>query len=250
MKIVLSSCPSRSRTSSSRPIWASVWVRKPAKTSCRRACMRRSSAASVVPGLAPTAGRSVEHGAGGHHARSPAGGRRPPRATRPSPGRTGPGRARPTRGRRGGARAWRREAKYRKNGLPGAACCWSLHHADGLVGQVLAQVVAVLGPARRLDVVVVVDQIGGPLVGLALQEAVVALEARGQRPAGRTGPAAERSPRGAQVPLADGQGGVAGVAQHPGQRGGRLGDAARCSRGRPAGSRPGSPCRRRGGCAR
>ena len=74
-------------------------------------------------------------------------------------------------------------AKYKKKGLPGARLLLVLHHADGLIGQVLAQVVALLGPARRVDVVVVADEVGRPMVGVALEEAVVALEpeARGAR---------------------------------------------------------------------
>ena len=99
-----------------------------------------------------------------------------------------------------------------------------LDHADGLVGQVLAQVVAVLGPARRLDVVVVADQVGGPLVGVALQEAVVALEAEAERP-GVERPGGRALPARREVPLADGQGRVAGVAQEAGQGGGRLGQS-------------------------
>jgi len=50
------------------------------------------------------------------------------------------------------------------------------------VGQVLRQVVAVLGGGRGCDVVVVVDEVGVPLVGLGAQEAVVALEAAPHRP--------------------------------------------------------------------
>ena len=115
-------------------------------------------------------------------------------------------------------------AKYRKNGLPGRALLLVLHHADGLVGQVLAQVVALLGPARRLDVVVVADEVRRPVVGVALQEPVVALEAEAERP-GVEGPGGRALPPGCEVPLADGQGGVAGVTQQAGERGGRLGQA-------------------------
>ena len=44
MTSVLSIAPRRSSDERTRPICASVCVRKPAKTSCWRACMRRSSA--------------------------------------------------------------------------------------------------------------------------------------------------------------------------------------------------------------
>ena len=41
-------------------------------------------------------------------------------------------------------------AKYKKKGFPGRALLLVLHHADRLIGQVLAQVVALLGPAGGL----------------------------------------------------------------------------------------------------
>ena len=99
-----------------------------------------------------------------------------------------------------------------------------LHHADGLVGQVLAQVIALLGPARRLDVVIVTDQVGGPVIGVALQEAVVALEPEAERP--RVEGAGRRAlPAGGEMPFADGHGRVARVAQQAGESGGRLGQS-------------------------
>ena len=48
---------------------------------------------------------------------------------------------------------------------------------DRLVGQVLGQVVTLLGCPRWLDLVVVVDQVRIVLVGVATQKTVVALEA-------------------------------------------------------------------------
>ncbi len=48
---------------------------------------------------------------------------------------------------------------------------------DRLVGQVLGQVVTLLGCSRWLDLVVVVDQVGVVLVGVTTQKTVVALEA-------------------------------------------------------------------------
>ena len=107
MTRVLSSAPRRSSDESTRPICASVWVRKPAKTSCWRASMRRSSAEQVVPGLHPF-GACGEHGAVGHDARGDLAGEHLVRARRPSPCRTRPGRGRPTRAPRGAAHAWRR----------------------------------------------------------------------------------------------------------------------------------------------
>ena len=94
---------------------------------------------------------------------------------------------------------------------------------DGVVDQVLAQVVALLGGGGRLDVVVVVDQIGGELVGLPLEEAVEAIEAPLEWPlverAGRRGVV-----HGAQVPLAHCEGGVALVAEDLGHGRGMVGD--------------------------
>ena len=51
-----------------------------------------------------------------------------------------------------------------------------------LVDQVLAEVVPLLGRARRLHLVVVIHQVRIPLAGIPAQEAVVALEAAPQRP--------------------------------------------------------------------
>ena len=94
---------------------------------------------------------------------------------------------------------------------------------DGVVDQVLAQVVALLRGGRGLDVVVVVDEVGGELVGLALEEPVEAVEAALQRPlvegAGR-----RRVLHGAQVPLAHRERGVPLVTEDLGHRRGVMGD--------------------------
>ncbi len=85
--------------------------------------------------------------------------------------------------------------------------------ADGLVGQVLGQVVAVGIPARRIDRCVVPHKFGRELVGLRVHEAVVAVEPAAQRPAleraGRS-----RLGQGCDVPLADHVVAIAGGAQH------------------------------------
>ena len=99
-----------------------------------------------------------------------------------------------------------------------------LDEADGPVGQVLGEVVAVVGRPRRLDEPVVGDEVGRPLVGVAVQEPVVALEAEPE------GPVVERAgrallPAGGEVPLADRERVVARVAQQPGHPGGRPRDA-------------------------
>ena len=92
------------------------------------------------------------------------------------------------------------------------------------VGQVLGQVVPVVGAGGQVDEAVVAHQVGRPLVGVPVEEPVVPLEAQPQRPA------VERArgallPAGRQVPLAHGEGAVARVAQQLRQPGGRAGDA-------------------------
>jgi hypothetical protein len=110
--------------------------------------------------------------------------------------------------------------------------------ADRLVGQVLGQVVAVLGAFGLLGVVVVVDQVGIPLVGLAAEEPVVALEAAAHRPVALGRGHVQLIGR-AQMPLAEHVGVPAPFAQHLGdgralerdvavgarEPAGRLGDA-------------------------
>ncbi len=78
---------------------------------------------------------------------------------------------------------------------------------DGPVGEVGAQVVAVLDGARRSDGVVVVVEGGNELMGLTAVEPVPAVEPACQRP-GRARRGHVRLVLGAQVPLADGIGGV------------------------------------------
>ena len=80
--------------------------------------------------------------------------------------------------------------------------------ADGVVDQILGEVVALLRGAGRRHLVVVGDEVGVVLVGLAGQEPVEPLEPFRQGPA-VAGPA-QRHLRGrGQVPLAEGEGGVA-----------------------------------------
>ena len=114
---------------------------------------------------------------------------------------------------------------------------------DRVVGQVLGEVVAVLGGPGLLGQVVVRDQGRAELVGLPVEEAVEALEAPPQRPAGPGRPVVPLV-LGRQVPLADGPGGVAVGHQRGGQHpaggrdagvvareaGGQLHDAAHAHR--------------------
>ena len=101
---------------------------------------------------------------------------------------------------------------------------------DRLVGQVLAQVVALLGRLGRLDLVVVVDQFGVILVGITAQEAIVALEAAPQRPA-VVGSSGGLLLGGQEVILAEHVGVVALQQQHLREEAVLERDDGRCSRG-------------------
>ena len=90
------------------------------------------------------------------------------------------------------------------------------HHLDRLISEVLAEVVAVLGPLRRARGPVVERQVGVPVVRLAAQEPVEALEPAAERPAvQRTGWGVLF--RGRQVPLAEAERVVALRDEHLGQ---------------------------------
>ena len=99
-----------------------------------------------------------------------------------SPGRTGPCTCRPTpSGTWCGA--WPAcGARYMKNGLSGSMTLPSRMNSMAWSERSLDEVVAVLGRGRRVDLVVVVDQVRVPAARLAAEEAVEALEAATQRP--------------------------------------------------------------------
>ena len=108
---------------------------------------------------------------------------------------------------------------------------------DRLVDQVLGQVVTLFRGPRRLDLVVVVDEVGVPLAGVATEEAVEAFEPTPEWPAGVGAGRGLLVARG-QVPLAHHQSAVAALDQdlrehpvlerhHPvvaGEPAGQLGD--------------------------
>ena len=98
-------------------------------------------------------------------------------------------------------------------------------HPQRLVDQILREVVALVGPSRRRDRMVVGDELGMELVGLALHEPVEPVEAPTERPLVERAGRRTLLHRG-EVPLADGERGVAGVAQHLGHRGGVVRDVA------------------------
>ena len=88
---------------------------------------------------------------------------------------------------------------------------------DRLVGEIFGEVIALFRRLRRLDLVVVVDEVGVVLVRVAAEEAVVALEAAAERPAVVGARGADLLGR-RQVPLADAVGGVALLQQHLGEK--------------------------------
>ena len=122
-------------------------------------------------------------------------------------------------------RVHRARREPREERLPRCRLLLVAQHADRLVGEIFGQVVPLVGRARRLDRVIVGLELGRPLVGVAAEEAVVALEAETERPPLER---ARRTPLGArcQVPLPDRVRRVAVVAQMPGERRGRARDAA------------------------
>ena len=74
------------------------------------------------------------------------------------------------------------EREVEEEGFARRAMLLVQDHAHRLVGEILAEVVAVLGPSRRVDVVVVAHQVRRPVVGVTLQEPVVPLEPETEGP--------------------------------------------------------------------
>src|SRR6185369_3650721 len=87
---------------------------------------------------------------------------------------------------------------------------------DGPIGEILREVVALFRRLRRLDLMVVVDEVRIVLMRVSAQKPVVALEAAAERPAiVRAGGADLLGWR--QVPLADAVGGIPVLLQHLGE---------------------------------
>ena len=78
-------------------------------------------------------------------------------------------------------------ANHMKNGLSAEYAAQILEVADGAVGQVFGQVVPLGGRAGWPDLVVVGDEIGVVLVGLAREESVVARRSPSAAASGRAG---------------------------------------------------------------
>ena len=91
-----------------------------------------------------------------------------------------------------------------------------LDELDRTVGEVDVEVVALVGRRRRADRMVVVGEVGKPLVGRAGHEPVEPLEAAPERPPVER-PSRGRLGRRGEVPLADGERVVAVLEQHLGQ---------------------------------
>ena len=98
-------------------------------------------------------------------------------------------------------------------------------HAQQLIHQVFAEVVAVVGSSGRVDVVVVDDQLGVELVGLAFEESVEPVEAAAERPLFEWPGCGDVLGRG-QVPLPAAKRGVALLAEHFGESCRMVGDVA------------------------
>ena len=84
---------------------------------------------------------------------------------------------------------------------------------DRLVGEIDREVVTLLGGLRRLDLVVVEDQVGIVLVSVAAEEAVIAVEPPPEWPSGVRSSGADLF-GGCEVPFADAECGVAVRQQH------------------------------------
>jgi hypothetical protein len=164
----------------------------------------------LTPGLDP-GGPGRQLSGGWHHPQLPLAAEGPlpdhlPSVVEPPPVPVGPGGRHVVRG----VHRARREVEEER--LVRGGVVLVTKHADGGVGQVLGEVVPVLRGTGRLGDVVVPGQQRRPVVGVAVEEPVEALEPQPQ------GPEVERARRaalvtGGQVPLPDRVGAVARVAQ-------------------------------------
>ena len=106
---------------------------------------------------------------------------------------------------------------HRYQGLSGSDCFESRMSRSALVGEILRQVIPVFRKVRLVDVVIVLGEIGIPVVRLAADEAVEAVVAHPERPFLLRRPLRPRVDRDVVV-LPDPEGAVAGVAEHVGDR--------------------------------
>ena len=197
----------------SRPIWSSVWLKKPAKTSCVRA-KRRCSSGGKASHSCTQGGRSVHCVPPGYNAELQLTSERRLAPALPAAVELSLVAIDPLGGSLvGGMLGTRR--KVHEERLVGRRMLLIGELADRRVGEVLAEVIALLGTLRRIDEVVVGDQVRGPLVGVGVQESVEAFESLSQ------GPVAERTgsrsiPTGREMPFSESHGGIAGISKMPG----------------------------------
>ena len=104
-------------------------------------------------------------------------------------------------------RVRRAEREVEEERLAGVDRLMVAEKSDSMVDQVLGQVVALFRTPRRVDQVVVVDEFGIELIGLAREEAVVAIKSPLERPVMERSGLTHRVDR-AEVPLANGEGRV------------------------------------------
>ena len=206
-----SSSPRESTKSSTLPTCASVCSRKPAYTSIIRAYSRRSSSPSESHGRDPRwplaeagAGRQEPAGllAGEHLLPPPV-----PALVEPAPVAVPVVLGHVVGGVAGARRQVEQERAIGRVGPQVGEV------ADRPVGEVLREVVALLGRRGWVDLVVVVHQVGVVLVGLAAEEAVEALEPPPQGPAVAWCAHRHVAGRG-EVPLAHGVRRVAAADEH------------------------------------
>ena len=120
---------------------------------------------------------------------------------------------------------------------------------DGAVGQVGAEVIALLDRSGRPHAVVVVVETGDELVGLATVESVPAVEPSAEGP-GRPGGGHVRLLLGAEVPLPHGVGGIPVGPEDLGDESVLPWRATPVARESPWPDPPPAPYRCGGGCAR
>ena len=122
-------------------------------------------------------------------------------------------------------RMGRAQREIEEEGLIGIDGLVVAQKALRVIDDVFGEVIAVFRRPGWLDQVVVVDEIGVELIGLAGEEAVEPVKAALQRPVGE-GPGGGALLGGTEVPLADRERGVVLVAQHLRHRRGVLADRA------------------------
>ena len=245
--MVSSSSPISSRKPSTRPIWSSVCDRNAAKHSMKRAATARSSGS-----------RSSHAGTQCGRGDSSVDGGEQPELLLAGEGALAPdvpalveraAVARPPLLGRVVRRVARAGGEVQVEGRVGLRRAEGRDHGDGLVGEVLGEVVALGGGAGRAHRGVVAEEVRDELVGLAAVEAVPVPEAA------TAGPRVARRGEvdlvlGREVPLADRDRDVAVRAEDLGEEAVLARDDPVVARGTRRRGRRRAPCRSSGGCDR